>query len=250
MRVLDKRSPQVTRFSNGVQEWSGDTAKEGRFIVPFQPIYPRPGPKSPSTIAPKGLGPGFDARQEVGAKIEILDVERVKTVLEMLRQEQDIADAMAGKPPRQRKKNAKTGAGGASNSVASPAGRKEHRTDRSLGDCEGGNLRFPNEQHANDIPMSAGTLSGKKSRTRGVLAVYKHRGAQLVLAQTRKRHPFKQEGVFCRADRGEWAGQVIATSIVNFGENSAINNFVKLDPMEDTLDQLFFHCGSRRQCTR
>ncbi|CAN0545917.1 unnamed protein product, partial [Ectocarpus sp. 8 AP-2014] len=43
---------------------------------------------------------------------------------------------------------------------------------------------------------------------RDVLAVYRHRGAQLVLEQSRKRHPFRQDGVFCRQDRGEWAGQV------------------------------------------
>ena len=55
------------------------------------------------------------------------------------------------------------------------------------------------------------TSKGKKRRgqeTRNVLAVYKHRGAQLILAQTRALHPFRREGVFCRADRGEWAGQV------------------------------------------
>lgn len=143
-------------------------------------------------------------------------MERVKTALQTLHEEQDIADAMAGNPLRQRKLGAKAVLGGGSNSVASREGGKEHRTERRLRDGTDRSISVEHREdgsmsveHPEDRSMSAGTLSRKQSRTRDVLAVYKHRGAQLVLAQTRKRHPFKHEGVFCRADRGEWASQVI-----------------------------------------
>eukprot|EP00903_Cladosiphon_okamuranus_P008959 g8573.t1 len=56
-------------------------------------------------------------------------------------------------------------------------------------------------------PAAVGA-AGKGRGMRDVMAVYRHRGAQLVLEQSRKRHPFRMDGVFCRQDRGEWSGQV------------------------------------------
>lgn len=214
---------QVTRFANGVQAWCGETAQGGQFVIPFlatvsssPPGYVREEYDHP-LLTPAGVGPGFEPRREAGTTVDVLDLVRVEEALAVLHEEEDIADAMAGKPPRERNPP-KLNAGGATSTV--PEGTAT-TTPREVG---GGPA--PGHEDA-DIQTARATaghdktglgsdelVAGARKTKRGlrdVLAVYKHRGAQLVLAQSRKRHPFRQEGVFCRADRGEWAGQVKST---------------------------------------
>ncbi len=237
-----------------MQEWCGETAKGGRFIVPFAPSSAlRPNnsqevlPFFPQQLVPEGVGPGFPPRQACGTSVELLDMRRVEAALATLHEEEDIADAMAGKPPRDRTKDLRvrsppgttSGAGcghvGETGAVAS-AGLANGRprdaassgspaSTTSAGglvdsrDVHAAAVVADNNRHATAAAAAAAAaattagaapvgVTSKKRRMRDVLAVYRHRGAQLVLQQTRKRHPFRMDGVFCRQDRGEWAGQV------------------------------------------
>lgn len=234
---------QVTRFSNGVQEWCGETAKGGRFIVPFTPSpFARPSNTSNTNnheaptlrpkLVPEGVGPGFPLRQDVGTCVDMLDLKRVEAALAILQEEEDIADAMSGKPPRDRrghrqlstKRDGSQGRFVDAAVVDTPAGGLDGRTQSSssaAGSVGPGGVNETREAQsvAAGRAATAGTgkamraaavgVTSKGRRMRDVMAVYRHRGAQLVLEQSRKRHPFRMEGVFCRQDRGEWAGQVI-----------------------------------------
>lgn len=191
-----------------MQEWCGDTAIDGRFSVRFQQADPcsKEEENLRSLITATGIGPGFEARHEIGTTVELLDEERVQTALQTLHKEQDIADAMVGNPRRSRKERQKNPR---STSIAPPDARERRDPEWVLkgskecsGPCSGGGHGNSNES----LETDPGRV--KERERRGVLAVYRHRGAQLVLEQTRKQHPFRQEGVFCRANRGEWAGQV------------------------------------------
>lgn len=237
----------MTRFSNGVQEWCGETAKGGRFIVPFTPSAfggPRTindisnmSQKVPSCrpkLVPEGVGPGFPPRQDVGTCVEVLDLRRVETALAILHEEEDIADAMSGKPPRDRRNQRQllTKRGGSQSQsvdtdvVGPPTGGVDGRSESSSSASAGVGPGDTNETREAQA-VAAGTaatagngqvthsaaaatvgVTSKGRRMRDVMAVYRHRGAQLVLEQNRKRHPFRMDGVFCRQDRGEWAGQV------------------------------------------
>lgn len=174
----------------------------------------------PRELEPTGVGPGFKSRQEMGVTVEVLDETRIHAALVMLHQEQDISDAMAGKPPRERRKR---GVSSGSASTISKSvddcgvvlGQTVPRTPKfPIAGDRGGGGKGMEDSVGGSVGASEDQGRGKRERTRDVLAVYKHRGAQLVLAQTRKRHPFRQEGVFCRADRGEWAGQVYCCVLV------------------------------------
>lgn len=183
-------SSQVKRFSNDIQEWCGKTAKTGRFIIPFQASS-----KTRHWTLCNDASRGFESRPHVGITVEVLDLRRVEGALAILHREEDIADAMAGKPPRKRhlgmltRKRQETPI---SFSAGSPA---NHTADsKSIGrETEG---------------LSAKGRERNGRKVREVLAVYKLRGAQLILPQARKPHPYRQDGVFCRQDTGEWAGQV------------------------------------------
>jgi len=118
-------------------------------------------------------------------------------------------------------------------SVASDGGLVETR------DARGAVVAAENNGHATAAAAASGAaaaaatapvgVTGKKRRTRDVLAVYRHRGAQLVLQQTRRRHPFRMDGVFCRQDRGEWAGQVKVASSTCRGWQSQIRPVISLE---------------------
>lgn len=137
----------------------------------------------------------------------------MEAALVTLHKEQDIADAMAGLPPRERASLAKK----TQITRASDEGsckRSEGTSDvpsRGVGGTTlAGDTNTKGSQAVNLQNDGATDLNAKRGgkRMREVLAVYKHRGAKLVLAQSREIHPFRTEGVFCRPDRGEWAGQV------------------------------------------
>lgn len=205
---------QATRFANDVQEWRGETAKAGRFIFPF--CVPPEAVQTSLPIAPQGVGPGFEPRIEAGTAVEFLDERRVEAALATLHEEQDIADAMAGLPPRERVNLSKSTPGtrmgdgssckrseGTGNALSRGAGGTAFADEIAL--TKGPRAVDPEHNSARDRDQK-----GKGDRAREVLAVYKHRGAQLVLAQSRNKHPFRAEGVFCRPDSGEWAGQVIS----------------------------------------
>lgn len=246
--MLHPQPPQVTRFSNGVQEWYGETAKGGCFIFPFSPAVNN----NNSVLlcrqqrVPEGVGPGFPPRQETGTSVEVLDMKRVEAALATLHEEEDIADAMSGKPPRERRRlppataaaAAEQGGGqreGVEPSSTAASGKRAERAGsasvaRSCGG-EDGESATASETRGAQTVTAAGiaadehnqasgsatvAVTGRKRRVRDVLAVYRHRGAQLVLEQSRKRHPFRQEGVFCRQDRGEWAGQVTLDVLFTF----------------------------------
>lgn len=241
-----------------MQEWCGEAAAGGRFIIPFAPAFdnnndntgiqqePRNGGRRQQVLIAEGVGPGFPPRQEAGESLEVLDLGRVEVALAILHEEQDIADAMSGKPPRRRAKhhhcprsaNGPRKVGETRGGVDSAA--------RGIPDCDSSatvaTIPVGAAQQAEaNLGVSSGTMSAGVSRTRAaqatsaeaardnrahiasaagggvvgrgrrfrdVLAVYRHRGAQLVLEQSRKRHPFRMDNVFCRQDRGEWAGQV------------------------------------------
>lgn len=242
---------QVTRFSNGVQEWCGETAKGGRFILPFAPSsFAGPSiidntsnntnqglPSRRPKLVPEGVGPGFPPRQDLGTCVEVLDLKRLEVALAILHEEEDIADAMSGKPPRDRRTHRQlstTKRGGShgqcvDTSVAgAPAGGVDGRTENNCSVPAGGGHGGMNEtreaQAASGRAATAGNgkanaaaaavgVTSKGRRMRDVMAVYRHRGAQLVLEQSRKRHPFRMDGVFCRQDRGEWTGQVTFTAM-------------------------------------
>lgn len=160
------------------------------------------------------MGPGFEPRAEAGTAVEILDERRVEAALATLHEEQDIADAMAGLPPRKRVNLAKNTLGIRMGDGSS--GKRSEGTDnvppRGAGEAaaftDGIDTKGPQAVNPQDNSARDCDQNGKGGRVREVLAVYKHRGAQLVLAQSRNKHPFRAEGVFCRPDRGEWAGQV------------------------------------------
>lgn len=174
----------------------------------------------------------------------MLDLKRVEAALAILHEEEDIADAMSGKPPRDRRNQHQppTKRGGTQGqevgvTVAGPPaggvdGRAECNSTAPAGVGPGG-MNETREAQAVTAGRAASVGSGKATdaagaaaaaaaaagvtskgrKMRDVMAVYRHRGAQLVLEQSRKRHPFRMEGVFCRQDRGEWAGQVTFTSM-------------------------------------
>eukprot|EP00752_Nemacystus_decipiens_P007282 g6518.t1 len=243
--AFGKPSTQVTRFSNGVQEWHGETAKGGRFILPFTPSslagYSSVNHMSNNAnnqeaeshrpkLVPEGVGPGFPSRQDEGTCIEVLDLKRVEAALAILHEEEDIADAMSGKPPRGRCTSTKRGVIHDQRVdtavVGTPAGSVDKRAEINSSAPAGVRPDGMNETRkaqATEVGRAATAGDGKvtravgvtavgvasnRKRMRNVMAVYRHRGAQLVLEQTRKRHPFRMDGVFCRQDRGEWAGQV------------------------------------------
>lgn len=223
-----------------MQEWYGETAKGGCFIFPFSPaindninlLLSR------QQRVPEGVGPGFPPRQETGTSVEVLDMERVEVALATLHEEEDIADAMSGKPRRERRRLPPVTAapaaeqGSSQGEIVGPSstaasGRRPECTGSanvaaSCGGEDGGSATASETRDAQTVTgagigedesnqaSGSGTVgaTSRKRRMRDVLAVYRHRGAQLVLEQRRKRHPFRQDGVFCRQDRGEWAGQV------------------------------------------
>lgn len=218
-----------------MQEWYGETAKGGCFIFPFSPAVINNNSLSLShhQRVPEGVGPGFPPRQESGTSVDVLDMNRVEAALATLHEEEDIADAMSGKPPRERRRvppaAAAAGQGGGQGGgvETSRSGERSELTGgasivESPGGEDGGSVTASETRGAqtvtaariaaNENNQASGSATvgatGKKRRMRDVLAVYRHRGAQLVLEQSRKRHPFRQDGVFCRQDRGEWAGQV------------------------------------------
>ncbi|CAM9717536.1 unnamed protein product, partial [Ectocarpus sp. 13 AM-2016] len=235
--AFGRPTTKVTRFSNGVQEWYGETAKGVCVIFPFSPVINDNNLSlSRQQRVAEGVGPGFPPRQETGTSVEVLDMKRIEAALATLHEEEDIADAMSGKPPRQRRRlppataaaAAEQGSGqGESVGPSSTAacGRRPERTGTgsasvaaSYGGEDGGSATANETRGAQTVTgagiptqaLGSGTVgaTSRKRRMRDVLAVYRHRGAQLVLEQSRKRHPFRQDGVFCRQDRGEWAGQV------------------------------------------
>lgn len=241
-----------------MQEWCGEAAKGGRFIIPFAPAFgettrshqePRNSGRrqQQQLLVAEGVGPGFPPRQEVGVSVEVLDLGRVETALAILHEEQDIADAMSGKPPRQRPKHqllprvadgggvgrgTRRGAGSSASEVpgcdsSATATTVPGRAEKSAGanhsvssagtrSAGGSGARgvqatpaaAAGDENGHAAGAAVGANMGRGRRMRDVLAVYRHRGAQLVLEQSRKRHPFRMSGVFCRQDRGEWAGQV------------------------------------------
>lgn len=215
---------QVTRFSNGIQGWCGKTAANGTYIFPLQAAISGSGPKSSSALVPTGIGPGFEARAGVGIIVETLDKERIKIALGVLQQERDIANAMARKPCGRRRsrrtpdsaESISDAAVTASHEIGGAIGAKETAQSQWQGD----EARTPFDSSgfatAADMDVEGGGRGEgvAQNTTRKVLSVYRSRGAQLLLAQTRNRHPFRQEGVFCRADRGEWAGQVGLCAII------------------------------------
>ncbi|CAM9262801.1 unnamed protein product, partial [Hapterophycus canaliculatus] len=256
--AFGRPSTEVTRFSNGVQEWCGEAATGGRFIIPFAPTFnnngdstmnnqhePRNNSCQQQFLIAEGIGPGFPPRQEAGALLEVLDLGRVEAALEILHEEQDIADAMSGKPPRQRPRHQlhpriadRQGMGGGTRGGADSPAREipdrdsataatvpasaDQRAEANHGESSGtmsaglrgaravqaipaGSVR---DENGHTLSAAGEGVMGRERRTRNVLAVYRHRGAQLVLEQSRKRHPFRMNGVFCRQDRGEWTGQV------------------------------------------
>ena len=230
----------MTRFSNGVQEWHGETAKGGRFILPFSSSsfachsninYISNNAK----LVAEGVGPGFPPRQDMGTCVELLDLKRVEAALAILHEEEDIADAMSGKPPRdrrhQRQLSTKRGGNqgqlvdtavvgtptgamdGQQSYTSEPAGvgsgvMNETREAQAVAAGRAATAGDGKATRAAAATATAGGVTSKGRRMRDVMAVYRHRGAQLVLEQSRKRHPFRMDGVFCRQDRGEWAGQV------------------------------------------
>ncbi|CBN77134.1 hypothetical protein Esi_0036_0099 [Ectocarpus siliculosus] len=237
--AFGRPTTKVTRFSNGVQEWYGEIAKEGCFIFPFSPAINDNNNLSLSRQqrVPEGVGPGFPPRQETGTSVEVLDMKRVEAALATLHEEEDIADAMSGKPPRERRRippataaaAAEQGGGqgeGVGQSSTAASGKRPERTGSAsvAASCGGEDGESATASETRDAQAVTGAgiaadeshqasgggtveATSRKRRMRDVLAVYRHRGAQLVLEQSRKRHPFRQDGVFCRQDRGEWAGQ-------------------------------------------
>lgn len=232
-----------------MQEWCGQTASDGRFVIPFHAADNAitattsfGGCNSPLFVA-AGAGPGVGPRESIGTAIEMLDIKRVEDALAILHEEEDIADAMAGRPPRERKggasgvmrpdsydhddSNVEGSTASERNGPEAPAGAGTRvlegdavgagavPTPPSVDRTEntnniGGSLDLdsPDQTEQRGAAPNQREQSRKRWRIRDVLAVYRHRGAQLVLAQRRKRHPFRMDGVFCRPDRGEWAGQV------------------------------------------
>lgn len=214
-----------------MQEWRGKTSKGGRFIIPYQPTASLPSKpltapahgSNPNTV-PAGVPPEFGGRrQDAGAVVETLDLKRVEDALATLLEEQDIADAMAGRPPRERHHRWTTDNG---RNAAHSGNPNSNRTPMATPSVESATSEASaTPGHASKNLLQAGDVaersdlgpdellcgemkqSGRK-KMRDVFAVYKHRGAQLVLAQSRNKHPFRVDGIFCRPDRGEWAGQV------------------------------------------
>ncbi|CAM9271234.1 unnamed protein product, partial [Discosporangium mesarthrocarpum] len=183
---------QVTRFNNGVTEWGGAVAMGGRFPVLLPPN------RNPSHDVPVSLrwdeGMTASPRPEQGVVIHVLDSKRVAQALAMVQDEQDIADALEGKPPRER----------STFGLISPRGG-DHRQE-----VEKGGSDKKGEDIEGDVPTTGKEDHNQRGlkEGRGVMVVYKDRGARLTMPQRREQHPFQQKGVFCRADRGEWAGQV------------------------------------------
>lgn len=181
---------------------------------------------------------GLVPRQDTGTVVETLNLRRVEDALATLVEEQDIADAMAGKPPRERHhhpwiKDNDRNAGYSGN----PDSGSNYNSNRALIAAAPGGVESEASEAGVTLGHSATTkglqktgrnsvaemgdfgpdglntgemkINGRnKKKMRDVFAVYKHRGAQLVLAQSRNKHPFRVDGMFCRPDRGEWAGQV------------------------------------------
>ncbi|CAM9852836.1 unnamed protein product [Scytosiphon promiscuus] len=252
--TFGRPTTKVTRFSNGVQEWCGEAAMGGRFIIPFAQAFnsnsnnqqePRNTARHQQLLTAAGVGPGFPPRQEAGESLEVLDLERVEVALAILHEEQDIADAMSGKPPRRRPKHQLSSQAANGGGISGGAKGRGDIAARDIAYCDsataatvpvGVDQRADANRGMSPSITSAG-MSGTRAaeatrakaagdgtenttgaasgrglvrgrRMRDVLAVYRHRGAQLVLEQRRKRHPFRMDGVFCRQDRGEWAGQV------------------------------------------
>lgn len=173
----------------------------------------------------------------MGTCVEVLDMKRVEAALAILHEEEDIADAMSGNPPRgrrnQRQLSTKRGVslgqhvdiaivgtppadgvdGRARSNSSAPAGVGPGGMNESREALAGAAERAVTAgsgqaMHAAAAAATAVGAASKARKMRDVMAVYRHRGAQLVLEQSRKRHPFRMDGVFCRQDRGEWAGQV------------------------------------------
>lgn len=230
----------MTRFSNGVQEWRGSTSKGGRFVAPYQPTAslisskPLAAPaygNSPQPVFAAGAPPEEigGRRQDAGTVVETLDLKRVEDALATLLEEQDIADAMAGKPPRERHHRWTTSndRNAARNSENPNSNRTPMEAAPGVVDsATSGASTTPGHSETKHQLLQAGDMvergslepdgflgeetkrNERNKKMRDVFAVYKHRGAQLVLAQSRKKHPFRVDGTFCRPDRGEWAGQV------------------------------------------
>lgn len=221
----------MTRFSNGVQEWRGSTSKGGRFVVPYRPTAsilsskpltaPAHGNNPELVLAAGALPEEFGGRwQDAGTVVETLDLARVEDALATLVEEQDIADAMAGKPPRERHhRNASHSGNPISNrapiavapgvveSANSEANTATSAATKGLL-LQAGDMAEREDLRPDGLLDGETNESGRKTTKRDVNAVYKHRGAQLVLAQSRNKHPYRVDGMFCRPDRGEWAGQV------------------------------------------
>lgn len=179
------------RFSNNVQEWCGKTAKAGRFIIPFESAS-----KTRHWTIRNDANRGFKSRPHVGIMVEVLDLRRVEGALTILQREEDIANAMAGKPLQKHNIGMVTRKRGETPISSSAGSSANHTADskKSIG------------HESADLSVKG---RGRNGRTvREVLAVYKQRSAQLILPQARKLHPCRQDGVFCRQDKGEWAGQV------------------------------------------
>lgn len=231
----------MTRFSNGVQEWRGNTSKGGRFVTPYQPTAsllsskplaaPAHGNSPQSVFAAEAPHEEIGGRrQDAGTVVETLDLKRVEDALATLLEEQDIADAMAGKPPRERHHRWTTP--NDRNAARNSGNRNSNRTPMVAAPdvvdsvTSGASTTPGHSETENQLLLQAGDMAERGSfepdalldgdtkksernrKMREVFAVYKHRGAQLVLAQSRKKHPFRVDGMFCRPDRGEWAGQV------------------------------------------
>lgn len=243
-------TPKVTSFSNGVQEWCGKTAQGGHFFFPIQPTistftrannfqhnhHPR--------LVRARKSAGFEPRYEVGTSVDVLDLNRVEDALATLHQEEDIADAMAGRAPQKRSKTWISGKrksidgsrpGSATTIVYGPD--VTNTTPGSTPGYKSIAIQAASKIEKENLGISGAMgvkKEGKKQKARNVLAAYKHRGAQLVLAQIRKQHPFRVEGVFCRPDKGEWAGQVTISS--NFWST------------EDLVESVWCYRGRCRGC--
>lgn len=189
------------RFSNDVQEWCGKTAKAGRFIIPFQAASKTRHWNICNELTDADRG--FEPRRHVGMTVEVLDLRRVEEALAILHREEDIADAMTGKPPR------KCDLGMLTRKREDAASKMSEETPISSSAGSLANHKVDIEDTGREmegLPAKGKEKSGRKLRE--VLAVYKQRGAQLILPQARKPHPYRQDGVFCRQDTEEWAGQV------------------------------------------
>lgn len=197
--------------------------KGDRFLLAFKEAVDSVDGKSILEVEPTGIGPGFGSREVLGTVVEVVDERRVYDALKVLGQEQDIADAMIGKSPRLRQVERLCHISSQGALAASKPDLRESLS-RSTGHVREGNQRGDNQQenhgalkHDSGDVVAGGSAAEKATSkaSRRVFAVYKHRGAQLVLAQTRNRHPWRRDGVFCRADRGEWAGQVSSLHLLD-----------------------------------